>query len=251
MLKISPDRHIRTSTPDEIFKKKKKMQPSCWDFACVDVESRALNTTGGHVWNAARVLADRLSRGKWNLGRVLEIGAGTGWLGLVVAANVDNTHVVITDQSDASAQALLHANLEQKNPHLLSKCSVGVCDFFLESSVEQHRWSTNQWTLIIGSDLVYTKETALGLARTLKRLLDVPQEAVFLYAHTFRRYDFLDAELLRESRALGLKVEEMVSDEQVVEASATSDEGEVEELELFPEQRVAILRFTNNNNNNN
>jgi hypothetical protein len=63
----------------------------------VDVETTtALRTTGGHVWNAARALFQFLAHthvpGIEEDGvTVLELGAGCGWLGLNVAANLPDS----------------------------------------------------------------------------------------------------------------------------------------------------------------
>ena len=49
----------------------------------IEVESGALDHT--RVWEAARALLDYLDQSPARDGRVLELGSGTGWLGLHLA----------------------------------------------------------------------------------------------------------------------------------------------------------------------
>lgn len=66
-------------------------QPWKYDIA---TEHASLTTTGGRIWDAARRLASYLEAMSGPLGlqrpglRVLELGAGLGWLGMTLARNI-------------------------------------------------------------------------------------------------------------------------------------------------------------------
>eukprot|EP00959_Pyramimonas_sp_CCMP1952_P208409 4359615-Pyramimonas_sp.AAC.1 len=66
--------------------------------------TNSLSTTGGHVWDAARRLHSYLSVMSTEDGldrqgvKVLELGAGCGWLGINVARNLPGGHFVLTEQ---------------------------------------------------------------------------------------------------------------------------------------------------------
>ncbi len=87
----------------------------------VKVESTPLSTTGGHTWNAAYRLADYFSSTAAAIGlndntnkiNILELGAGTGYLGITVARNLHNANIVcLTEQEDGGACDWLRHNVE-------------------------------------------------------------------------------------------------------------------------------------------
>ncbi|KAL4433839.1 hypothetical protein ABPG75_000280 [Micractinium tetrahymenae] len=102
----------------------------------VEVESTPLSTTGGHTWAAARRLAAYLSAAAEHLSmerpglRLLELGAGTGWLGCTVARNLHPSALVcLTEQ--AGGLGWLHHNVELNRQRGLPLGGVQVqsCDW--------------------------------------------------------------------------------------------------------------------------
>lgn len=75
---------------------------------------------GGQIWDAALVLADHLEGTELRGARVLELGSGTGALGLCVAL-MEPAHVALSDRFDVLP--LLRANVVA-NPRLATLVSV-------------------------------------------------------------------------------------------------------------------------------
>lgn len=140
------------------------------DGSVLRLEQRGLGDVGCVVWDAALVLAKFLqtedfyepcSRHVLRGCSVLELGAGTGAVGLVAAAL--GAHVTITDLEDL--QDLLNVNIE-KNKHLISgsiqakvlKWGENVSDFC----------PTPDYILI--ADCIYYEESLEPLLKTLKEL---------------------------------------------------------------------------------
>ncbi|PNW73462.1 hypothetical protein CHLRE_14g632839v5 [Chlamydomonas reinhardtii] len=94
-------------------------QPWKYDIA---TEHASLTTTGGRIWDAARRLASYLEAMSGPLGlqrpglRVLELGAGLGWLGMTLARNIrvdpgQGGMVVLTEQEAGGGLDWLRHNL--------------------------------------------------------------------------------------------------------------------------------------------
>ncbi len=209
------------------------------------IELRTLNTTGGHqVWPAAKRLLDSfdgiVQRDKNFFTCVLELGAGTGFLGLSLALRRTDVRVVLSEQSLEEAQALLRDNLAI-NPGL-TNVSVVVGDFF----DPQHLPVVNEADLlVIGSDLVYTREIAAAFPVFLAHVLRANAGSFMLYCHTFRRFDFVDDLLLANLKKEDLSVVELCSDGSECEVVAVNFESGTcfEEFDLFPEQQMRILKI--------
>lgn len=88
-----------------------------WVFDALD-EATPLDTTGGHTWPAARHLAEYLSAAADQLGlstpgvHILELGAGTGWLGVTVARNLPAAALVCLTEQPGDGLAHLQRNVE-------------------------------------------------------------------------------------------------------------------------------------------
>lgn len=101
-----------------------------------EVESTPLSTTGGHTWEAARRLAAYLSAAAGQLGlqqpglRVLELGSGTGWLGVNVARNMPAAElVVLTEQPDGLAHLRRNVALNAAQGLPVGHVRVQSCDW--------------------------------------------------------------------------------------------------------------------------
>ena len=118
-------------------------------------------------------------------------------------------------------------------------------DFFDEESVGNTMAKNESLTLVVGADLVYTREIAIALPRVFKQLLESVPFAI--YAHTFGRYDFLDNIFLEHLEQNGLKVKEMCGEDDSLREVEQVTEGaeEMEEFDLFPQQKVRILKIFN------
>jgi predicted nicotinamide N-methyase len=103
----------------------------------VEVESTPLSTTGGYTWKAAFRLADYFAATAADVGlngkvNILELGSGTGYLGITVARNLPNASIVcLTEQEDGGACDWLRHNVElNKNGGLpLEAVTVQPCDW--------------------------------------------------------------------------------------------------------------------------
>ena len=88
----------------------------------ITVDTTPLTTTGGHTWPAARHLLRYLEhcyatdthamRSNRAL-RVLELGAGCGWLGTVLATNLPTAVVCVTEQQAGGALDWLQHNVRR------------------------------------------------------------------------------------------------------------------------------------------
>ncbi|XP_053142573.1 protein N-lysine methyltransferase METTL21A [Hemicordylus capensis] len=117
------------------------------------------------VWDAAVVLCSFLEMGGIDLqGRlVIELGAGTGLLGIVAA--LLGAHVTITDRK--AALELLELNVQANLP----------ADLQPRATVKELTWgqglasfSAGGYDFILGADIVYLEETFADLLLTLDHL---------------------------------------------------------------------------------
>ena len=196
-----------------------------WDFSrvCVECDFDTLNslaTTGHKVWPAARKLASFLEKKGSEYGcmnkintdntsifrrvRILELGSGTGWLGLTIADNIQNLEEIRLTEQEAG-MGFLQRNIEYHlvNRRIKNSDRVTTSTFEWSKGAEalvDEAWS---WDLIIGSDLVYNEEGCNDLPLIWKEFLTAASknsdQSVFpndlpliLYCHTKRRYEDLD-----------------------------------------------------------
>ncbi|XP_048342991.1 protein N-lysine methyltransferase METTL21A isoform X2 [Sphaerodactylus townsendi] len=117
------------------------------------------------VWDAAVVLCTYLEMGDIDLqGRsVIELGAGTGLLGIVAA--LLGAHVTITDRQ--AALAFLRSNVQANLP----------TDIQPRAVVKELTWGQNltsfsagHYDFILGADIVYLEDTFADLLQTLNYL---------------------------------------------------------------------------------
>eukprot|EP00899_Mesostigma_viride_P017495 jgi/Mesvir1/25747/Mv01928-RA.1 len=110
-----------------------------WLYDDIQVESAALNTTGGRVWGAAKRLcqyleatADAIGMSKPGV-RILELGSGTGWLGLMLARNLPQADLVaVSEQPSGRGLAWLRHNVyanQRRLPSRLDHVRVVACDW--------------------------------------------------------------------------------------------------------------------------
>ncbi|CAL8288696.1 unnamed protein product [Lota lota] len=156
------------------------------------------------VWDAAVVLAMYLELGQVELrGRsVIELGAGTGLVGIVAA--LLGARVTITDREPALE--LLSANVRANVPADLQG-SASVSELSWGSGLE--RFPAGGYHLVLGADIVYLEETFPALLGTLDHLCsDVTAVLLACKIRYERDSRFLD--LLRK----GFSVDEVHFDRQ-------------------------------------
>lgn len=212
-------------------------------------------TTGGHIWEATRVLFDYivdsnneaqtlLPRG----GTVLELGSGTGWLGMAIASRFGQQlrRVMLTEMLDGNAFEWLKHNVESNRTRGLPLSAVELipCDWgWFENATESavsHVGTASitgeHWDLVIGSDLVYNEAGVRMLPRVLRSL--ACKNSRILYAHTLFRFEQIDLDFFDELKRVGMRYERVwPADEELPEPPTPM-------TELFPEQYVAIFSLS-------
>lgn len=185
-------------------------------------------TTGGHVWDAALLLRRHLEEEPPS-GAVLELGSGTGWLGMALACDFTSRldRVILTEMIDGGAFRWLEHNV-QRNREAglpLSACELVPLDWSwltapgADAAADQGAAALEQlgtrWDYILGSDLVYNDAGAAAVPAVIAALLrrsDVVRAAAdadrpptrVLYAHTLGRFEMLDLDFFDALRAEGL-----------------------------------------------
>ena len=153
----------------------------------------------GVVWDAAIVLATYLQTishqgmdgaSKLGLGlegvkgkRVLELGAGTGLVGIVSC--LLGANVVITDTLEALnfTKENVRRNIACKN----STTPVGACSVeVLHWGRDLEKWKGESWDFILGADIVYVKDTFSELFETLVVLTESNKQACVLLSCRIR-----------------------------------------------------------------
>lgn len=254
-------------------------QPSslCWNVDDIHVESTPLTTTGGHTWPAARHLLRYLEycyatdthamRSTQPL-RVLELGAGCGWLGIVLASNIPTARVCVTEQEAGGALDWLQHNVRRaglaniwtapcdwtqaldavganSTTAVDARCSTDNSGTYTSSGNQHsdHRPAANvltePWDLVIGSDLVYNQAGTQWLPLVFAALLK--RAPCALYCHTKHRYDLLDMEFFEALEGCGVAWREVWDPawDPPPASPPLCFPGE-----LFGEQRIAVFALT-------
>jgi hypothetical protein len=227
-------------------------------------------TTGGHVWDAARELLRffQCPAGAGMLDgqlRVLELGAGTGWLGMQLASRFEIGEMVMTEMCDGAALEWLQHNLNLNSTASNVRaaaldwawCADGATDIVAAASVAEREACTeilgSNWDLVVGSDLVYNEIGAAMLPRVMAALASrgllggavgaTPTATRVLYAHTLNRYEFLDREFFKQCALNGLRCVELWPEHGRVHNDESSDPDAGFSGQLFPEQQIVVLEM--------
>ncbi|XP_047432487.1 protein N-lysine methyltransferase METTL21A isoform X1 [Mugil cephalus] len=117
------------------------------------------------VWDAAVVTCMYLELGGVELKgrRVIELGAGTGLVGIVAA--LMGAHVIITDREPALD--FLSANVKTNLP---ADCRGSAVVSELSWGEGLERFPPGGFDLVLGADIVYLEDTFAPLLRTLEHL---------------------------------------------------------------------------------
>lgn len=139
----------------------------------VDLRQVALtdDALGARTWGAATVLALRLL-GTRIPASVLELGAGTGLVGLALAAHAPHAHVVLTDYHPH-----VLANLSYNAAASAAAARVAVRALDWRAAAAGHGLGT-RFALIAAADCVYEREHAELVAQTAAAHLAFPERDV-------------------------------------------------------------------------
>ncbi|KAM4710785.1 protein N-lysine methyltransferase METTL21A [Anableps anableps] len=147
-----------------------KLHSSAAEFRFADQELRLAQDwkergVAAVVWDAAVVMCMYLELGAVELKgkRVIELGAGTGLVGIVAA--LLGAQVTITDREPALE--LLSANVQANLPPQ-SRGSVVVSELTWGQGLE--RFPAGGFDLVLGADIVYLEESFPSLLQTLEHL---------------------------------------------------------------------------------
>lgn len=245
------------------------------------LETASAQTTGGHVWEAARTMHEFFKHHPHLLASrpsVVELGSGTGFLGMSLARDFALSEIVLTEMVQDGALQWLDRNV-QKNREAgldLALLSTTALDWSWaddsnngavdepDSDASAAREAseaifTRAWDLVVGSDLVYNEIGVYMLPKVLRRLLVGSGSASTTrayYAHTLNRFEFLDRDFLKALTAEGLQYVQVwpegeadggdgagVRGEPQGDGGDESDEDGGFSGELFPEQKIVVFRI--------
>lgn len=147
-----------------------KLHASSADFRFVERRIRLAQDWRGVgvaavVWDAAVVMCVYLELGRVDLRNrtAIELGAGTGLVGIVAA--LLGADVTITDRS--TALPILESNVKENVPQHLHG-AVRVSELTWGEGLA--RYPAGSYDLILGADIVYLEETFSALLHTLEHL---------------------------------------------------------------------------------
>lgn len=140
--------------------------------------------------------------------RVLELGSGTGWLGLNLACQLPAAHFTLTDLDRALPPLEAHVDrvsaafTELRLQERVRVCAADWAE--LECSVV----AAEPWDLVIGSDLMYTHEGLSALVHAFATLLTAATDGAapqLLYCHIPGRSHSVDEAMPAELELAGLQ----------------------------------------------
>ena len=164
----------------------------------------AVGTTGLRTWEAALHLGQYLCTDPSLVGgkRVLELGAGTGYLSILCARQLGAAHVVATDGSDEVVVALAEnfaLNGLQEGPDArLSAAELRWGQELMDADVD----------VVLGADITYDSSVVGALVTTIDGLLARSPDAEVLLAAT-QRNEATFASFLNTCQAQGFGVEDV------------------------------------------
>lgn len=170
------------------------------------LENRSLiaagGTTGLRTWEAALHLGQFLCRNR-NLvtsKRVLELGAGTGYLSILCAKHLGAAHVIASDGSEDVVDNLADNFYANDVPWGYNTSSEVIISPKLLKwghvliGTEEAEWNAGRKIdLVVGADIIYDHKAIPSLVATLSELLDLYPAAEIVIAATQRNMATLDA----------------------------------------------------------
>jgi predicted nicotinamide N-methyase len=177
------------------------------------------NNVGLRTWEAALHLAwylmtvhrPGLVRGR----NVLELGAGTGFLSLLCAGQLEAGHVLATDGLGHVCESMqanfdLNENEHQGTLRGRPPPQARQLDWTDPSEIDRLLAGDVQYDLVIGADITYHPDILRPLAELLSRLKDKFPNVVIIISATIRSDTF--AQFVAICRDLGFQVKELNCD---------------------------------------
>ncbi|KAK2052276.1 hypothetical protein LY76DRAFT_555958 [Colletotrichum caudatum] len=176
------------------------------------LESRSLisasGTTGLRTWEAALHLGQYLCANRQTVQgkRVLELGAGTGYLAVLCAKHLAASHVVASDGSDDVInnlpESLFLNDLQESSLVRPMELRWGHAMV----GTEDQRWNNGEAVdVVIGADITYDQSVIPALIATLHELFSLFPDVVVLISATQRNEATLEAFCSRcRQRGMGL-----------------------------------------------
>jgi len=163
----------------------------------IPLENHDYTSVGGQTWGGACVLAEMIVEhpARFGLGdthrgdlRILELGAGTGLVGLTVAkllqvaASGNRRATVVSTDFHPSILANLKANIDANFPTGNDDGMITVVSHFLDWAAFPVSASipdvlSEPFDIVLGADIVYEAEHAIWIKNCLKRLLRYPSDS--------------------------------------------------------------------------
>ena len=146
--------------------------------------------SGQYLWPAAEIAANYFID-NWNnihATRVLELGAGCGLAGLAIAHLPGVKEVVFTDY-DYGTLNLIKESVQLNGSSIdPGKATVdflewGNFEFEPDKRITTSEWNTQRYSLVVGTDLIYSKDVVLPLFRTVDFFLK--EDGIFILTSSF------------------------------------------------------------------
>lgn len=147
-----------------------------------------IDNVGLQIWNGALLLADFIiySQSKFEGKRVLELGSGTGFVGIIAAMYCDR--VLCTDLNHAKILETIRQNFEL-NKHLLN-AEYHICEFDISKTwTHDIQNAVEETDIVLFSELVYDDNITDHLVNTLAMIMRTKIETE-IYFSVEKRYVF-------------------------------------------------------------
>ncbi|KAG8859331.1 hypothetical protein FRB96_004546 [Tulasnella sp. 330] len=157
------------------------------------------------IWRSCVYLTDNVpdARGK----TVLELGAGTGLVGLMCASEGGATAVVLTDYPDQQILMTLGQNVGRND--LESRVRVAGHKWGDDDSLDQILSSGHPegFDVVVGSDLLWMRDQHLNICLTLSRALKRSLESSAHFVAGFHTGRYPIVNFVEEAKRQGLRIE--------------------------------------------
>mmetsp|Transcript_19810 Transcript_19810/g.21537 ORF Transcript_19810/g.21537 Transcript_19810/m.21537 type:complete len:240 (-) Transcript_19810:890-1609(-) len=168
--------------------------------------------SGQYLWPAAEIAANHFIANWPTLRseRVLELGAGCGLAGLLISQLPDVKEVVFTDY-DYGTLTLIEESIQLNQVHNTNGNSMHQVVDFLEwgnfqfdpaKRICEIPWMNEKFKLIVGTDLIYSKDVVEPLFRTASYFLE--QNGKFVLTSSFPLGQDIESLVEESCRKLGL-----------------------------------------------
>ncbi|KAG9013897.1 hypothetical protein FRB94_004277 [Tulasnella sp. JGI-2019a] len=185
------------------------------------------------IWRSGLYLAEHLpsTRGK----TVLELGAGTGLVGLMCASEGGAVSVVLSDYPDPDILLTLQRNVDRNN--LRDRVEVAGHTWGDEESLQQILSSghADGFDLVIGSDLLWLSEQHQNIYRTLSRALKQNPASEAYFVAGFHTGRYIIGNFMDEATRYGFKIA-------AVREVSLTEEGKEQAWDVNREQQVLEKR---------